>query len=211
MTDIRFDFRFHPVFVLPARLFGIDRSSAIVALDDDHLDVQFGPWHVRTELDNVDAAVVTTGYWWPKVIGPAHVSLKDRGLTFATNPDAGVCISFERPVQGLDPLGLVRHPTLTVTVEDTAALAELLDRSSHDETRTHTPGNDVTTDDLLREANAELESMTAAELRDRARARGLTRVSRLSKADLIESLGVEPDPADEAETDDLEVETGDAR
>jgi hypothetical protein len=46
---------------------------------------------------------------WPKVIGPPHVSLKDRGLTFAGNPGAGVCIRFHRPVKGVDPVGLIRR------------------------------------------------------------------------------------------------------
>jgi hypothetical protein len=188
MTDVVMSFRFHPAFRIPARLFGVRPETAVVELDDDHLTARFGPWRVQTELENIAAARVTTGYAWPKVIGPPHVSLADRGLTFATNPDMGVCIEFEEPVTGLDPLGLVRHPTLTVTVDDAPALAELLDRSSHDETRTHTPEHDVTTDDLLQEANDDLEALTAAELRQRARERGLTGVSRLSKAELVREL-----------------------
>jgi hypothetical protein len=36
-------------------------------------------------------------------IGPAHLSLADRGPTFATNPDAGLCLRFPEPVAGIDP------------------------------------------------------------------------------------------------------------
>jgi hypothetical protein len=37
-----------------------------------------------------------------------------------------VLISFSAPVRGLDPLGLVRHRELTVTVADVEGLAALL-------------------------------------------------------------------------------------
>ena len=61
-----------------------------------------------------------------KTIGPAHLSLADRGLTFATNRDEGVCIRFHEPVKGIDPLGVLRHPALTVTVDDVDALVASL-------------------------------------------------------------------------------------
>ena len=50
----------------------------------------------------------------------------DRGLTFATNGDRGVCIKFHRSVRGIAPLGLLRHPALTVTVEDVDGLVARL-------------------------------------------------------------------------------------
>ena len=53
-----------------------------------------------------------------KTAGPAHLSLADRGLTFATNGDRGVCLIMREPVSGIDPFGLLRHPNLTVTVAD---------------------------------------------------------------------------------------------
>jgi hypothetical protein len=37
-----------------------------------------------------------------------------------------VLISFRTPVTGLDPLGVLHHPELTVTVADVDGLAELL-------------------------------------------------------------------------------------
>jgi hypothetical protein len=53
--------------------------------------------------------------------------MADRGITFGTNPRRGVCIEFHEPVPAFDPLGLVRHPNLTVTVADPEALLSVLD------------------------------------------------------------------------------------
>ena len=82
---------------------------------------------METPLANVAGACPTGPYSMLKTIGPAHMSLVDRGLTFATNREQGVCITFRRPVTGLDPLGVVLHPTLTVTVDDVDALLAELD------------------------------------------------------------------------------------
>jgi hypothetical protein len=91
----------------------------------DRLVARFGRWRVDTPLGNVASAELTGPYRpWMKVIGP-HLSLADRGLTFGTNTDAGVCLRFHRPVAGLDPLGVIRHPGLTLTIEDPAGLAAL--------------------------------------------------------------------------------------
>lgn len=198
MTDIDFSFRFHPLFRLPARLFNVHPDNTGVQINDDQLYARFGPWSVRTPLSNVESAEVTTDYSWPKVIGPAHLSLADHGLTFATNPDKGVCIKFANPVTGLEPLGLVRHPSLTVTVDDASALAELLDRSQHDLLRTHTASGPVTAEDLVAEVSDELSSLTASELRQRAKNRGLSHTSRMNKSQLIEALQapLEPDEGD---------------
>lgn len=91
---------------------------------------RFGPWVVRTPLTNVVDATVSGPYATAKTIGPAHLSFSDQGLTFATNGDRGVCLSFEQPVAGMDPLGLLRHPGLTVTVADPEALVDALRRES---------------------------------------------------------------------------------
>jgi len=50
----------------------------------------------------------------------------DRGLTFATNGERGLCIRFRDPVSGIEPTGHLRHPGLTVTVADVDALARVL-------------------------------------------------------------------------------------
>lgn len=225
MTSAEFRFSFDPWFRPAAALFGVLPSTAAVRLADDVLDVRFGPWRVRTPLGNVVGATVTGPYHPLKVAGPAHLSIADRGLTFATNSRAGVCIRFATPVPGIGPLGLLRHPALTVTVEDTAALAELLDRAAHSSQRTHAPltvveggadGDDdvevaeVTLDDLEQEVHDDLMALTAAELRRRARERGVPGVARMSKADLVAAL----DPTDggeEAEGDDGGGATAGAR
>lgn len=188
MNIVSHQFRFHPLFRLPAAVVGVRPSNAAVVVEDDRLVVRFGRWTVETPLSNVVSARVTGPYAWPKVIGPPHLSLADRGLTFATNPDEGVCICFAEPVRGIDPLGRIRHPGLTVTVDEPAALAELLDRAAHDAARTHTDSGDVTAEDLLEEVSTELRSLSAAELRRRARDRGVKGASRMSKSDLVDLL-----------------------
>ena len=69
---------------------------------------------------------MTGPYAFWKAAGPARLAITDRGLTFATNGERGVLISFRTPVRGLDPLGVVHHPELTVTVADVYGLEELL-------------------------------------------------------------------------------------
>ena len=69
---------------------------------------------------------MTGPYRFVKTAGPARLAITDRGLTFATNGDRGVLVSFHRGVRGLDPLGLIRHPELTVTVADVDKLASAL-------------------------------------------------------------------------------------
>jgi Protein of unknown function (DUF2795) len=91
------------------------------------LEVRFGPWHVETAVENVESATVTGPYQLLRTVGPAHLSLVDWGLTFATNDARGLCIRFREPVRGLEPLGLVRHPSVTVTVADVDGLRAALE------------------------------------------------------------------------------------
>ena len=129
MTTVeRFAFSFASSYRLPARIFGVRPSSAWVEVSDDDFDARFGPWRVSTPLHNVTGVAITGPYAFPKTAGPARLAITDRGLTFATNGDRGVRLTFAMPVRGLDPLGLLRHPELTVTVADTEGLAALLDQ-----------------------------------------------------------------------------------
>ncbi|HVL83279.1 MAG TPA: hypothetical protein VM367_03160 [Pseudonocardia sp.] len=114
-----------PVAALLRRV-GLDRWSW-VRVHGGMLDVRFGPWRVSTPVDNVAGVEVAGPYAWWKALG-ARLSLVDRGLTFGTSPAAGVCIRFHRPVRGLDPFGLLRHPGLTVTVDDPAELVRALEQ-----------------------------------------------------------------------------------
>ena len=96
---------------------------------DEAFEARFGPWRVRTPLTNITDVDVTGPYAFWKTAGPARLAITDRGLTFATNGERGVLIVFATPVRGLDPLGILRHPELTVTVADVDGLADLLRRS----------------------------------------------------------------------------------
>jgi hypothetical protein len=122
----RFAFRFARTYRLPARAFGVGPATAFVDVGDGELDAHFGRWRVTTPLTNIADVAVTGPYAFLKTAGPARLAITDRGLTFATNGDRGVLISFRTPVRGLDPLGLLRHPELTVTVAEVHRLAELL-------------------------------------------------------------------------------------
>ena len=121
-----FEFDFEDRYRLPARLFGVSPESARVVVTDDELLVRFGPWRLRTPLHNVAGTEVTTGYAFLRTAGPAHLSLSDRGITFATNSRRGLCVSFVEPVRGIEPTGLLRHPGATLTVRDPEALAGAL-------------------------------------------------------------------------------------
>jgi hypothetical protein len=126
--DTRFPFRFDPTYRRLARLFGVTPDRAWVDLDDDGLEARYGPWRVRTPVSNIADVEVTGPYAFLKTAGPARLAVTDRGLTFASNGDRGVCLSFRSPVSGIERSGRIRHPELTVTVLDVdglvAALAE---------------------------------------------------------------------------------------
>ncbi|MFL6083494.1 MAG: hypothetical protein ACJ74F_09845 [Mycobacterium sp.] len=90
------------------------------------LTARFGPWHIETALDNIADVNITGPYAFVKTAGPAHLSLADRGLTFATNGDRGVCLIMRDAIAGIDPFGLLRHPNLTLTVADCDGLADAI-------------------------------------------------------------------------------------
>jgi hypothetical protein len=121
-----FEFAFAPGYRRLAWPLRVTPETAWVEVGDETLDARFGPWRVRTPLTNITDAEVTGPYAFWKTAGPARLAITDRGLTFATNGDRGVLILFENPVSGLEPLGILRHPELTVTVADVDGLADLL-------------------------------------------------------------------------------------
>jgi len=121
----RFDFAFDDRYRLPLRLLGIRPETAVVTVDDQRLRARFGLWMLDTPLSNIDGVTVTGPYTAIRVIGP-HLSLADRGVTFGTNAEAGVCVTFTEPVGALAGRHLLEHPGLTVTVADVQGLASLL-------------------------------------------------------------------------------------
>ena len=124
----RFPFAFAPSYRLPALVFGITPLTTYVQVDDEALRVRFGPWSLRTPRSNVAGVDLTGDYGFVKTAGPPHLSLVDRGVTFATNGDRGVCVQFHQRVRGIDPTGRIVHPGATMTVADPEGLAALLGR-----------------------------------------------------------------------------------
>jgi hypothetical protein len=124
----RFEFRFAPSYRRPARLFGVTPATAWVEVGPETLSARFGPWRLRTQLANVVGVAATGPYAFVKTAGPARLAVTDRGLTFATNGERGLRIDFYDPVPGIEPLGLLKHPELTVTVADVDGLASALRR-----------------------------------------------------------------------------------
>lgn len=122
----RFAFAFDPAYRMASIMFGVTPNRAWVQVGGEHLEVSFGPWRVRTPLDNLVGVQTSGDYQWFKTMGPARLSLADHGLTFATNRNQGVCIRFAEPVAGIDPMGTIRHPGLTVTVADPRGLVDAL-------------------------------------------------------------------------------------
>lgn len=133
---MRFPFRFDPTYRWVARPFGVTPERAWVDVGEEEIEARYGPWRVRTPLSNIAAAEVTGPYAFFKTAGPARLAITDRGLTFASNGDRGVCITFHSPVPGIDRSGRIRHPELTVTVLDVDGLVEALAaRGSRDRER----------------------------------------------------------------------------
>jgi hypothetical protein len=204
--DLEFRFSFGGPERLVGRLFGVTPDNTWLVLKGDRLIAHFGWWQVETPLANVAGAELTGPYKWPRIIGPAHVSLKDRGLTFASTDRGGVCIRFREPVPGLEPLGLVRHPGLTVTVEDAPALVEVLEHAAQraelesERARRHpdrpVPGHDadgrVEVDEVLGDVTDDLQGLSARELRDRAKALGIKGVGSMKKGELVDVLSHHP-------------------
>lgn len=123
----RFPFRFHGVVGAAARAFTFTAERAMVVVQRGSLMARFGPWCVETPLDNIADMSITGPYKPWKVAGPPHLSFADRGLTFATNAEEGVCLRFIEPVTGIEPVGRVHHPSLTVTVADPHGLISAIE------------------------------------------------------------------------------------
>jgi hypothetical protein len=123
---MEFPFRWATPYRVLAAPFGVTPGRAFVRVGAGVFEVRFGPWHLETPIANVTSCEETTGYSLLRTAGPAHVSFADRGVTFATNGERGLCVRFATPVPALDPLGRIRHPAATVTVEDLAGLERAL-------------------------------------------------------------------------------------
>ena len=124
---MRFPFRFAASYRLPALAVGVTPVTAYVEVTGTELLVRFGLWRLRTELTNIAGVERSGGFAFLKTAGPPHLSFADKGVTFATNGDAAVCVRFHEPVKVLDPTGRLRHPGATLTVSDPARFIAELD------------------------------------------------------------------------------------
>lgn len=182
MTEgtLRRPFAVEDGYRIVGRLFGVRADEAEVEVTRERFRATFGRWTVDTPLANVADATVTGPHSVPKTIGPAHVSLADRGLTFATTSGRAACVSFLEPVRGLDPIGILRHPGLTVTVDDPESFVGELRR------RAAEARAEAVADATLSQPDEDrLRAMTASELRSLADEHGVPYQRRASKADLL--------------------------
>ena len=123
----RFDFSWDTRYRLAGLPFGIRPATAWVEVDATELRVHFGRWRLRTPLSNIDSTELSSDFAFLKTAGPPHLSFADHGITFATNGRVATCVSLREPVKGIEPSGRIRHPGITLTVADPAALEALLD------------------------------------------------------------------------------------
>ncbi|MEV0617779.1 hypothetical protein AB0I81_30965 [Nonomuraea sp. NPDC050404] len=123
--ELEFGFAFEQRYRPLLALLGINPGTCRLTLTDELLRVRFGPWLVLSPRANVAGAELSGPFSPVKALG-VRMSLKDGGLTFGSSTRRGVCIRFHRSVSGSEPLGVLRHPALTVTVEDPDRLAGLL-------------------------------------------------------------------------------------
>lgn len=132
-----FPFRFGRAHRLLGLPFGIAPPTTWVRVSGSEFAVRFGPWCLRTGRSNIIGTSITGPYWLVKTAGPARLSPADGELTCATNGDRGLRVRFADPMPGIEPLGLLRHPAVTVTVADCDRLAALLAPSNRpsDDTR----------------------------------------------------------------------------
>ena len=120
---MRFDFDFAPAYRLAAFPFGVTPGRSWVEVDADELRIRFGPWRTRVPLADIEAVQRSGDYAFLKTAGPAHLSLADRGITFATTGARGLCLQLRQPARVELPVGHLSCPGITLTVNDLDGLA----------------------------------------------------------------------------------------
>lgn len=121
---VRHDFAFSTSYRWAGLAFGITPSTAWVEIGPSGLRVRYGLWRLATPLDNLADATLTGGFGFLKTAGPPHLSFADRGISFTTNAQAALCVSFHEPVKGIEPTGRIAHPGATLSVRDPQALLD---------------------------------------------------------------------------------------
>ena len=121
-----FAFSFAPSYAAAARPFGITPRSSGGEVSRHWLHVRYGPWRLLTPRSNVAGGTLTGGFSFARTAGPPHLSLADRGVSFTTNGERALCVTFHEPVAVLDPTGTLAHPGATLAVADPEGLAASL-------------------------------------------------------------------------------------
>ena len=115
---VAFSFAFQRPLDSWARWFAVVPTRSYVRVDDHGFEAVYGLWRVATVWSNVVGVERTGPYRAWKVAGPARLSWADRGMTMAGTTAGGACLRFREPVRGIDPLGVIRHPAVTLGVDD---------------------------------------------------------------------------------------------
>jgi hypothetical protein len=124
---IAFSFAFERPLDTCARWFAVVPPRSYVRVDDHGFEAVYGLWRVATVWTNVVGVERTGPYEAWKVAGPARVSWADRGITMAATTIGGVCLRFRRPVKGIEPFGVLRHPAVTLGVDDVEQFARIVE------------------------------------------------------------------------------------
>jgi hypothetical protein len=123
----RFEFRFDYPLAAPLVLAGIMPRTSHVDVGNGQVVARFGPWVLRTPIDNVVETDITGPYHWWRVAG-VRLSLADRGITFGSNAHRGLCLQFAEAVPAIVPGHKLRHPAATLTVADPEGLETAIRR-----------------------------------------------------------------------------------
>jgi hypothetical protein len=110
-----------------ARWFAVVPTRSYVRVDDRGFEAVYGLWRLATTWSNVVDVQPTGPYRAWKVAGPARLSLADRGITMCATTVDGVCVRFREPIRGIDPFGIVRHPSATLGLDDVAGFVRLVE------------------------------------------------------------------------------------
>ncbi len=116
--DLKFQAALLPVAATPL-------TAKVTIEDDGSLRCRFGVVKLETTVANVKATELSGPYKFYKAIG-IRLSGKDRGVTFGSNTDRGVCVKFHEAVPTSPPFGTMTHTAITLTLEDPEAFIDAL-------------------------------------------------------------------------------------